>query len=115
MNATPATPFTGLGKRISRTRGLISPDEGDSAAARLRNALRDNGPLSAGALRELLGLASVSLVGALLKHDLHTGRVKFSGGAYRIDLEFDERAHGDIRDAIAYLKRNGYEVRKVSV
>lgn len=79
-----ATPFTGLGKRRQRAAGLVSPAEGESTTARMRSALRENGPLSAGALRELVGLASVSMVAALLRHDLETGRVRFAGGLYRL-------------------------------
>jgi predicted HD phosphohydrolase len=110
--ADRASPFTGLGARLQDAGVPQQPVEG-STTARLRAALRDEGPLSAAALQARGGLASTALVGALLKHDIGAGRVRFRDSCYElVPDEEQQAAGGEVLQAIALLERHGYTVRK---
>jgi hypothetical protein len=56
--------------------------DNDSKTGRMRRELKDNGPATAKHLAEVTGLASSGLVGALLKYDLHAGRIYKMRGRY---------------------------------
>lgn len=109
-----ASPFTGLGQRARRepSESLVVPQEGDSKAARMRCALRDNGPLTAAQLCNLAGLLNSGFVSALFKGDLASGRVRFVQGCYELNDEYDEALADEIAQAIRLLKRYGYSVTR---
>ncbi len=115
-----ATPFTGLGRRrYDRASDgynafelpLVPRFRGQSKTEKLREALRSNARLTALQLATLADLDNSGLVGALLKHDIALGRVKFEDGGYYWNHEFDERVRQAIEDAIVVLRRHGYTVQ----
>lgn len=57
------------------------PDN-DSKTGRMRRELKENGPATAKWLAEVTGLANSGLVGALLKYDIHAGRIYKMRGRY---------------------------------
>lgn len=65
LDARPVTP-TGSGCKVDL----------------LRRSLRDNGPQGARALASQIGVSNTGRVGALLKHEIKAGRVRFAGGLY---------------------------------
>ena len=110
-----ANPWTGLGARSDAPPARRVNDEdvdGMSKTGRMRETLRERGPCSASDLAEAAGLASTGLVGALLKHDMKIGRVRFSGGLYSLSEGFDEDGQAEIEWAVSLLRRKGYEVRE---
>lgn len=104
------TPFTGLGARPERPAAAETPTL--SRTERLRLALHTHGRCSARTLADKVGLENSALVGALLKHDIELGRVKYFDGAYELDPDFDMSDRAEIAAAIALLQRHGYKVGK---
>lgn len=104
------TPFTGLGAR--QERDLAAEPGPLSRTERLRLALHTHGRCSARTLAEKVGLESGALVGALLKHDIKIGKVKYFEGAYELEPDFDMSDRAEIATAIALLQRHGYKVTK---
>ena len=80
-----------------------------SKAGQIR-ALLKSGPLSAAAICMEVDIASTSLVGSLLKHDIAMGRVEFVNGRYRWADDYEQALQQSIRKATALLKSNGYQV-----
>lgn len=83
-----------------------------SRTERIRELLRQRGPLSSAAIATELDLSTQGLVGALLKADLHAGRAFHQGGLYHWDHAFDEQLQREIAEAIHLLKKNGYSVER---
>jgi hypothetical protein len=115
-----ATPFTGLGRRrydrVSDQYSVwdvpVPKFKGPTRTQQLRDLIREHGQLNAAQLAVMAGLESSALVGGLLKHDLHLGRVKFDGVGYLWNDDYNERLGEAIADAIALLRRHGYVVQK---
>jgi hypothetical protein len=80
-----------------------------SKAGQIRALLR-NGPMNAAAICMEVEIASSGLVGAVLKHDLAIGRVKFFDGRYELAKDYDQKLQQSIRQARALLESNGYQV-----
>jgi predicted HD phosphohydrolase len=72
----------------------------------MRAALERQGPLTAAELAPVAGV-STALVGALLKHDLHIGRVRFRNGRYEI-----HDVNPKLEAAIALVRSAGYMVTR---
>lgn len=80
--------------------------------AQIRELLREHGELTGKEIARRMGLAPLSLVGALLKHDVQKGLVVRTETGYRIDESFDQAQRDEITAAIVFLKRHGYTVTK---
>ncbi|WP_290906319.1 hypothetical protein [Aquabacterium sp.] len=118
-----AGPFTGLGTRAynrasdsycaSETPAPIQRVAGVSKTEMLRRLVREHGSLPGLSLAVQTDLPSSSLVGALLKHDIALGRIKFEGGRYCWNDDFDRcRQEEAIADAAALLRRHGWRVKE---
>lgn len=82
-----------------------------SKAGQIRNLLR-SGPMSAAAICMDVDIRSTSLVGAVLKHDLAMGRIRYVNGMYELASEFERELRRRIREAKALLLSQGYRVVK---
>lgn len=115
-----ATPFTGLGRRrydrVSDQYSVwdvpVPKFKGPTRTQQLRDLILEHVRLTAAQLAVMAGLESSALVGGLLKHDLHLGRIKFDGVGYLWNADYNERLGESIADAIALLRRHGYRVEK---
>ena len=105
-----ATPFTGLGQRSPAIDPVGEPPADAPAAERLRWLLTNRGPMRAPQLAAAASLPHSSMVSALLKHDIASGRVTCYRGVYEIEPAFDEIEREEIQAAIALLRRKGYTV-----
>lgn len=81
-------------------------------AARVRELLRQNGPMSAAAICLEVEYPNTGLVSASLKHDIAIGRISCSDGLYSINPEYDAELHRRIALAKALLRRYGYTVEQ---
>lgn len=111
-----ANPWAGLGGRAEPpppTPRAIAQDlpEDASLAARMRHVLSVQGPMTSVALSRAVGLASASLVGALLKHDRAIGRVSYCDGIWEIEPDYEESHAAQIAHAAAVLRRAGWTVK----
>lgn len=70
---------------------LAAPKNGSKAGV-MRQALRDNGRQTSHELAAVAGLTSSGLVGALLKNDLHAGRVLHAEGYYSWNFDHEPTA-----------------------
>ena len=80
----------------------------------LRQLLRQRGPMTAQQLAEAVDLPRNTLVGALLKGDLHRGSVMFEGGRYEWQHGFDAELETELGRAAALLRRHGWAVSRCS-
>ena len=83
-----------------------------SKTERMRDYLRNEGPANCHTLAMEAEVLSTSLVGSLLAGDIEKGRVFFRQGKYHWNPEYDEALHQKLQEAIALLKRHGYQVKK---
>jgi hypothetical protein len=115
-----AWPWAGMVKILAR-HSLNDEDRGCrvlehlavEAARTKTGAMRaalSRGPCMARELARAAGVES-SLVGALLKGDLKSGRVTLHGGLYRLEPEFDASLRKQIAQAKRLLEANGYTVK----
>lgn len=79
---------------------------------RIRQLVQQSGPMTASEICEQLSLPRPALVGALLKTDLHRGRVVFADGSYVWNISYDAELQGDLDDAKRLLERHGFVVMK---
>lgn len=107
LSVPPRTPWPGTPASAPR-------DPGASRTESIRQLLRERGSMSALAVALELELPSPSLVGALLKADLHAGRAFHRGGEYHWDHTYDEQLAREIAEAIHLLKKHGYSVERIS-
>jgi hypothetical protein len=71
-----------------QARPVLSPESGSKAAA-MRRALQTRGQMTARELVEVARCSGTSVVGGLLKHDLHAGRVHFAEGYYSWNFDWE--------------------------
>lgn len=103
LTSLPRTPWP----------SMPAPAEpGTSRTECIRQLLRARMSMSAAAIALELDLPTASLVGALLKADMHAGRVFHRGGEYHWDYTFDEQLAREIAEAVHLLKKNGYSVER---
>lgn len=93
-------------------RETAAPEARGSRTEQIRQLLRERGALTAVAIAVELDLTSASLVGALLKADLHAGRAFHQDGHYHWNQAFDEQQARAIAEAINLLKKHGYSVER---
>lgn len=111
------TPWDALLLRKSRPEPFNSESaaaaaEITSKAGQVRDLLRA-GPMSAAAICMDVDIRSTSLVGAVLKHDIAMGRVRFVNGMYELVSEFEQDLQRRVREAKALLLAQGYRVEKL--
>lgn len=113
MNAT-ATPWDALLRNTRRVVFAPPAEEakGETKAGKVRRLLRERGPLTAAEICMEVDIASTALVMPVLKHDLTRGAIVQNAGRDEWNPAFDEQLQADISQAVALLKRNGYEVRR---
>ncbi|WP_306552902.1 hypothetical protein [Acidovorax sp.] len=80
--------------------------------ARLRSLLSELGPLAESELAQAAGLESPGLVRALLKLDLHLGKVQLVEGRYQILPEPDQAEQSRIEEATRFLEARGFVVSR---
>lgn len=97
----PSNVLGAVNKEVSRTESI-------------RALLRDSGPLTSRQIAVTLGLDRESLVGALLKADLHAGRAYFRAGRYHWDHDRNDDLQREIAGAICLLRKHGYRVERIS-
>lgn len=102
-----------------RARPRLTPDQKAapkdvSRTESIRALLRESGPLTSRQIALILNLDRESLVGALLKADLHSGRAYFQDGRYHWDGKYDEQLQREIADAAHLLRKHGYSVTRIS-
>lgn len=72
--------------------------ESGSKAGRMRQELQRNGPASSRRLADVAQLPTAGQVGALLKHDMRLGRVRFFNGMYEWnESHIDSAPRGPLR------------------
>ncbi len=87
---------------------------GASRTERIRDLLRERSSMSALRIAVELDLERPALVGALLKADIHAGRVFHRNGEYHWDYTFDEQLAREISAATRLLEKNGFSITRTS-
>lgn len=111
------TPFHHMAATLASATAFPHPRapgaqaRGATRLGRIRDLLRDHGPLPAANIAVQTDLQHTSLVGALLKNDLHQGRVTLRAGRYHWNHSFDEAQAQRIKAAAQLLRRHGYTVK----
>lgn len=82
-------------------------------ASRVRELLRQNGPMSAAAICMEVEYPNTGLVSASLKYDVASGRITFFDGKYELNPAWDEDLHRRINGAKTLLKRHGFSVTRI--
>lgn len=92
MSSAMTSMATALRRRPVHHRPLEA--SATSTTGRMRIVLRDRGAQTAANLAEAVGLKDTGRVGALLKHDLQSGRVLFWHGEYQLNPDYVEAPRG---------------------
>ena len=115
---TPHTPFTAMAKALAKrypaapAPATTCSAPGQTLTARIRELVRQHGPLSSLSIAATLEIdGSSGLVYALLKNDLQKGQVEFSDGKFYWNHDYDAGLAKRISQAAALLKRHGYRVK----
>lgn len=85
-----------------------------SKAARVRELLRQKGPMSAAEICMEVDYPNTGLVSASMKHDIAIGRLSLTNGLYAVNPDYDANLHRSIKRARALLRKHGYTVEMQS-
>ena len=116
--STQTTPFGHIAATLSgRPAWLFAKpeapsEETTSKTERMREYLRQHGPATAEELAMEADVPCNSLVGALLKGDLHRVSVYRVGNRYHWNPQYDQALQERLKKAAALLRANGYQVKK---
>lgn len=112
------SPLEQMAKTLTRPAwsfpAALTEKPAETKTERIRALLRNAGPKrSLEIVMELDLDISASVVGSLLKNDLHKGAVVYQDGRYAWNQDYDEALANEIYVATALLRRHGYRVEKV--
>lgn len=92
---------------------VVLEQPAETKTERIRALLRTAGPKrSLEIVMELDLDISASVVGSLLKNDLHKGAVVFQDGRYAWNPDYDQALAKELAEARDLLRRHGYLVEK---
>lgn len=117
MSVDTPNYFAGLGARPAWPTAASAPPPAPPARCgstskteALRQALREQGPMTALQLALATNLQATALVGALLKYEIARGRVRYVNGKYEMNAALDAEQQDRERAAVVLLRRLGYTV-----